>query len=296
MTTYERHELSAIFGDLPADEYDAFVDGLRDRLVEKEDGLWLPGDAGVIYHAPDDPNAIIDGYHRYRAAMDLNAKVVVLPMPEGVDIAEFVLGRNLRRRHLTPSQRATVALKVNEAAGRKVAPQGRPKKVSGDTFSVEEVAPQGRPKKVSGDTFSVEEVAQQADVSPVTVKRALAKRRDAPDGESKGPSPTERLKAEVDQLHLEKAELARKVEDLEAQVAQWKVSASDDVIERDAQLRRAQAVNSGLRAEVATATNKADDYRREAAWWNKQAKALGWEAEEGKTPWRLPDAAYRRTG
>ena len=277
MTTYERHELSAIFGDLPADEYDAFVDGLRDRLVEKEDGLWLPGDAGVIYHAPDDPNAIIDGYHRYRAAMDLNAKVVVLPMPEGVDIAEFVLGRNLRRRHLTPSQRATVALKVNEAAGRKVQPQGRP-------------------EKVSGDTFSVEEVAQQADVSPVTVKRALAKRRDAPDGESKGPSPTERLKAEVDQLHLEKAELARKVEDLEAQVAQWKVSASDDVIERDAQLRRAQAVNSGLRAEVATATNKADDYRREAAWWNKQAKALGWEAEEGKTPWRLPDAAYRRTG
>ena len=221
MTTYERHELSAIFGDLPADEYDAFVDGLRDRLVEKEDGLWLPGDAGVIYHAPDDPNAIIDGYHRYRAAMALNAKVVVLPMPEGVDIAEFVLGRNLRRRHLTPSQRATVALKVNEAAGRKVQPQGRPKKVSGDTVSVEEVAQQGRPEKVSGDTFSVEEVAQQADVSPVTVKRALAKRRDAPDGESKPPKPptkTERLQGRVDELELERAEHFRSLEAIEEEV------------------------------------------------------------------------------
>ena len=51
---------------------------------------------------------VLDGWHRYRACLDLGLKPQQFTFPEGDDPVAFVKGANLHRRHLTESQRAMI--------------------------------------------------------------------------------------------------------------------------------------------------------------------------------------------
>ena len=114
--TLKRHELSAKFEDMPEKDFQSLLESVQtndfiDPIVRIYEGH------------------ILDGWHRYRAAQELNL-IRKLRFQEWDDDADrdgdprsFVLARNLNRRHLTPAQRAQIVLEFNDWA-----PRGRPSK------------------------------------------------------------------------------------------------------------------------------------------------------------------------
>ena len=106
--TLQRHELSSVFGDMPETDFENLVksveqDGFMDPLIRVLDGK------------------VLDGWHRYQAALSLNLVRKLMFMnwddeEDGKAIA-FVAARNLERRHLTPSQRGQIVVFLNERFG-----------------------------------------------------------------------------------------------------------------------------------------------------------------------------------
>jgi hypothetical protein len=99
MTHYEPHELALVFPPMTESEFTALKEDIR------EHGQHEPI---ILYEGK-----ILDGLHRYRACQELSREPHVLRF-EGNPraAAQFVLGRNFHRRHLTPSQRALVAAEM----------------------------------------------------------------------------------------------------------------------------------------------------------------------------------------
>lgn len=100
---------------------------------------------------------IVDGWHRYRACQVLDLEPKTRVLPDGLELAEYVLGKNAHRRHMTAEQRAAVVMLAAEwmpahrpAANRK-----------GDTVS----------------PLSNEAAAERAGVSKRTIQRVKAQIR-----------------------------------------------------------------------------------------------------------------------
>ena len=53
---------------------------------------------------------IVDGWHRYRACLLLEIEPKTRTLPEGLELVEYVLGKNAHRRHMTAEQRAAVVM------------------------------------------------------------------------------------------------------------------------------------------------------------------------------------------
>ena len=103
--TLERHELSSIFGDMPDDDFQNLMQSV------KEDGFM---DYVIRMHE----GKILDGWHRYQAALSLNLvrKLMFMHWDEEKDgkAVAFVAARNIERRHLSASQRAQIVVSLNE--------------------------------------------------------------------------------------------------------------------------------------------------------------------------------------
>ena len=148
--TLKRHPLSAIFGDMPADDFQSLLesvdrDGFIDPIVRIHEGQ------------------ILDGWHRYRAAQELNL-IRRLKFQEwdedereDGDPKAFVLARNIERRHLSASQRAQIAVAFNERFNR-----GNIDAQRNDSGS-----PNREPK-------TRQELAKEAGVGTSTIDRAVA--------------------------------------------------------------------------------------------------------------------------
>ena len=146
--TLERHELSAIFGDMPDDDYKTLLESVqKDSFIDNTLKL-LDG-------------KILDGWHRYRVGQELNLlrklKFQQWDEKDEGDPAAFVLARNIERRHFTPQQRAQVVVSFNERFGK-----GNIKAQRENSGS-----PNGEPK-------TREELAQEAGVGTRTIDRAVA--------------------------------------------------------------------------------------------------------------------------
>ena len=144
--TLERHELSAVFGDMPEDDYTSLLesvqkDGFMDPKIKILDGK------------------VLDGWHRYRAGKELNLlrKLKFQQWNEknnGADAQAFVLARNIERRHLSAQQRAQIVVSFNERFGH-----------GGDRTES---------KSPNGDLKTREELAKEAGVGTSTIDRAVA--------------------------------------------------------------------------------------------------------------------------
>ena len=99
MTTYEAHELALVFPPMSEPEFAAFKEDIREQGQQE---------AIILYEGK-----ILDGLHRYRACRELGREPRVVRF-EGNPraAAQFVLGRNFHRRHLTTSQRALIAAEM----------------------------------------------------------------------------------------------------------------------------------------------------------------------------------------
>lgn len=140
----ERHELSAVFGNIGDDEFESLKESIRktgftDNLIR-------------LYE-----QKILDGWNRFRAAKELNLVRKLRftewdTEKEGAP-ADFVLARNIERRHLTPGQRAQIVVNFSDMQG-----MGRPKSPSND--------------ELNSETKTRSQLAQEAGVGEATIDRA----------------------------------------------------------------------------------------------------------------------------
>ena len=94
----EFHPLAMLFPPLDDAEFEALKEDIR------EHGLREP--ITVL------ENKILDGIHRYKACLAVGVAPTVRDFDGGEPVLAFVLGLNLRRRHLTTTQRALLAARV----------------------------------------------------------------------------------------------------------------------------------------------------------------------------------------
>lgn len=142
----ERHALSSIFGDMPEEDYASLLasvseDGAIDNVIRLYEGQ------------------ILDGWHRYRAAKELNLlrklKFKQWNEKDEGDPKVFVYARNMERRHWDKATRAQVAVAFNKRFGH-----------GGDRKSDESTHQNGVLK-------TKEELAKEAGVGTSTIDRAI---------------------------------------------------------------------------------------------------------------------------
>lgn len=140
---FTRHPLSSLCGDMDVESFKALVHDIREQgQLEPID---LVGDE------------IVDGWHRYRACQVLDLEPKTRVLQDGLELAEYVLGKNAHRRHMTAEQRAAVVMLAAEwmPAHRPVASR------KGDTVS----------------PLSNDAAAERAGVSKRTIQRVKAQIR-----------------------------------------------------------------------------------------------------------------------
>ena len=147
----ERHPLSAIWGDMPPDQFSELVKDVRAHGV-REPIVVLDGE-------------VLDGWHRYRAAKEVHAKFLEREWSESIygDPASFVIRRNAHRRHLTASQRAAAV-----AACHKWMQRGGDRR--SDDFKGHRVLFENGGGSQDGERATTAEMAKEAGVSERTIK------------------------------------------------------------------------------------------------------------------------------
>ncbi|MDE0314658.1 MAG: DNA N-6-adenine-methyltransferase [Candidatus Poribacteria bacterium] len=102
-TFYTRHDLSSLFRDLTDNEYQELKNDIKNKgILNKEI---------IIYQ-----NQILDGWHRYKIASELNLLDTIdfVQLPSSINPSDYVISQNIHRRHLTASQRAQIVVEVSE--------------------------------------------------------------------------------------------------------------------------------------------------------------------------------------
>ena len=97
MTSLEFHALAEVFPPIQGEDFNELVADVRAHGVREP--IWLF------------EGQILEGRHRYLAAQAAGVDCPIRPY-EGNDPLGFVISMNLKRRHLTTSQRAMVAAKL----------------------------------------------------------------------------------------------------------------------------------------------------------------------------------------
>ncbi len=144
MEQYEFHPLSSYFPLMEGEEFKELVEdikenGLRNRII--------------LYDGK-----ILDGRNRYNACLEVQIKMLFTDY-EGDDPLQYVISQNLKRRHLTASQRAAIATnllsKFEEEA--KERQKGHAGTAPGKSKSLRETFPQvsGKARDKAGEAFGV---------------------------------------------------------------------------------------------------------------------------------------------
>jgi hypothetical protein len=106
-TVLKRHGLSAAFMDPPDKELDRMAEDIRDH------GLIEP----IVTIEEEGERLVLDGWGRYRCCLKAEVEprfVDFNEMKTGLTPTDFVMSRNMFRKHLTTVQRACIASEVYE--------------------------------------------------------------------------------------------------------------------------------------------------------------------------------------
>ena len=272
MEELTRHPLSALWGDMPEEQFADLVESVRTFGV------------GPIVRTLG--REVLDGWHRYKAALAAGIEPLVAEW-HGNDPVAYVIRENAMRRHLTAGQRAACIVACREWAEGGVDTE---RLRGGDPGSppVSTVSDMAEEAGVSERTIQRAKVAQDAglgeavrsgELSPKAAATQARQQSGAPP-KPKGPTLTERLEAQVDALQMEVHEKAQRIEGLERELREARAQQSEYSHEREAMI-------SALRGSVNEWQTKHNDERRRANWWERQARSRGWKREGQAKP---PDA------
>jgi ParB-like chromosome segregation protein Spo0J len=119
---YKIHDLCKLFPPMTDEEYEALMKSMKERGFDTaEPVILLDG-------------MILDGRHRYSAALDTDTEPVFRDFNEEDPLA-FVIRKNMHRRHLTTSQRSAIAAEIC-ATYRADPPNGGTAKDAADAMNV----------------------------------------------------------------------------------------------------------------------------------------------------------------
>lgn len=144
MKKYEQHPIGAVWPSLSEDDFK--------KLVASIESIGIL-DKIVVYEGK-----ILDGWHRYKACMELSIKNIPMVEYEGNDPGGFVIAKNEARRHSDPSQRAFAVAQTLDICEK----SGRPS----------QYVDSKKPDHVIGLTTA--QAAKLANVGEATMRRAKA--------------------------------------------------------------------------------------------------------------------------
>src|SRR6266566_854503 len=156
------HPVTALFPPLSDEDYRALRDDINTNGLRE--AIW-------VYEGQ-----VIDGAHRLRACRELKKEPTMREWKRapGESLVKLVASLNLRRRHLTPGQRARVA-----AAMKPMIQQ----ELEAERVAEEEVAPNGahspKPGRKTASKEAITIAAQITGASTRTTERTLAEQRAA---------------------------------------------------------------------------------------------------------------------
>lgn len=180
--TFTQHPLSAAFPAMQADEYQALMDSIGIIGVQNPITLF--------------EGMVIDGWNRYRAAMECGMDCPTAELGD-VDPTDYVKSQNLHRRHLTGSQRAAAVVACSAWH-----PSHREKKSVPGTDLMKTDADMAKEAGVSISTVGHAKAAQKAGLlEPVrdgalTAKEAAHVARGVPEKHPAKPAPVVEPEAE----------------------------------------------------------------------------------------------------
>lgn len=131
---YQQHPLSAAFPAMGPDEFQALKDSIVDLGVQNPVTLF--------------EGMVLDGWHRYCAAIELGMECPERDLESRVDPRSYVLAQNKARRHITRAQLIAAASTVY---------QWRPNGGNHSALSAECISSEGLAKKVGAGVRSVEQ-------------------------------------------------------------------------------------------------------------------------------------------
>ena len=102
-------------------------------------------------------------------------------------------------------------------------------------------------------------------------------RQEVTELKEKAPTRTQKLEAEVDALRLELQERAAEVDELKERIRFLEGEHAEHNHERESTFNSYRSQISTLRASVNDWIAKHGEERRRASFWERQAKALGWQ-------------------
>lgn len=282
MTELKQHPLSSAFPAMSADDFAALVADI------KSNGQREP----VMVHE----GMVLDGWHRYRACIQIGAPVKKFNFPADQDPVAFVLSHNLHRRHLTPSQRAAAVVACTEWRPRGA--QGKPETISGlrekdmakaagtsdRTIRDAKAAHKaGLGEAVKEGALTAHEAAKVARgkpaAAPVKKEPPKAKREIAP------PAPP----PDADQLNEAQhtiSELAQENEQLRDRLAveslmdseEAKTQTQETIRDLRALVKTLEAENAALKVSRDTYQREASEAKKQIAYWRKQAEKAAKDA------------------
>lgn len=284
---YERHPLSACFGDMDADEFQALKDDIEAH-GQHEPVLLFDG-------------RVLDGWHRYQAVTQLGMKVQTFTFDGTFEEAqERVISSNDKRRHRTVAQRAQAIVAVTACR-----PVGRPKKNSAPGAELPP-QPKNTAKAIAAKhgigERSVERarIIEAAGLGPAVIDGSFsAKEAEAiatgkvekkPKKTTLPPAPApergQTLPPDDDQLaEAQHAinDLAAENEELRDRLAVEAMDASEDektmaaqtIAELRARVKTLEAENAALKVSRDTYQREASEAKKDAIYWRKQADKLG---------------------
>lgn len=143
----EVHEYAKLFPPMSEEEFNELVEDIR------QNGQLEPI---IVYE-----DKILDGRNRYNACMKLGIKPKMKDYDgENLSPLNFVISKNIKRRHLTASQKAILALEIKPLLEK----EAKKRQLSGlkqyKENTVQEIIPEREEKKENGDTV-VPKVAQR---------------------------------------------------------------------------------------------------------------------------------------
>ena len=291
----ERHPLSALWGDMPSDELAAMRESVQDH------GFTDP----VIWTCD---GAVLDGWHRYTIANLLNLDLELREYSG--DPVQWVISRNLHRRHLTALQRASCGNAAREWAnqGHQQVMHTERDKDTGQ-FTDRQLVPSGETDSTSliqtdaGQSeqesfFTQSERAAFNDVDVRTQKRseryeeaglgpeirsgaisgAEAERRVRDPDTPRPLNRVQQLEMKLEAMTLEcQTEHLPTIDTLQRELREAKAQVSEYPHERAAVANEREAIISAQTSSIAELQTKVGDEKHRASWFEKQARSLGWE-------------------
>jgi ParB-like chromosome segregation protein Spo0J len=97
---YQQHPLSAVFPPMTPEEFQSLKDSIDAN--------------GVLNPITIYEGMVLDGWHRYQAAMELGMDCPEVELEDWIDPKDFVLAQNKNRRHITAAQLAMATTAVYE--------------------------------------------------------------------------------------------------------------------------------------------------------------------------------------